>query len=536
MSAFLLLVPLNSGGDLTLELGLGGALFILGANGTGKSSLVHRFFLANAGSARRMSAHRQTWFQTGAVAITGQQRQQNETNFRSWDSAPNSRWLEHGADQRAHVAVFDIVDAQNVRARGIAEAVDADNFDLARELRRLDAPMKVLNEILRLSGIPIVISLRGNQELVATKAGSEPYSVAELSDGERNVLLLAANVLTVAQGTLLLIDEPERHIHRAVSSKLLSLLFAQRQDCAFVVSTHDVMLCLDNPAAQVLLARSCSHDGSKQVRWDADLLQTAPALDDQLVGDILGARRKVLFVEGTPQSLDLPLYALLFPQASVIAKAGCRDVEQAVQGVRAAQDLHWVRAFGIVDGDGRIADDIARLRAAGIHALDVFSIESVYYDAKLMALVAKRQADLTGDDMTRMLAEAKAAGLQAISSHRKRLCDRVVEKSIRDSIVRSLPGLDTISSGLPVNVTVDVAVAVATEQSRFDVALKGDDLGALIRRYPVRETSALSDIAARLGFQGRTKYEAAVRKLLMDDADTLALAKGFFGDLAEELS
>jgi hypothetical protein len=43
-------------------------------------------------------------------------------------------------------------------------------------------------------------------------------------------------------------------------------------------------------------------------------------IDETLKRDLLGARRKMLFVEGTTRSLDAPLYSLLFPQVSVIPK------------------------------------------------------------------------------------------------------------------------------------------------------------------------------------------------------------------------
>jgi hypothetical protein len=55
----------------------------------------------------------------------------------------------------------------------------------------------------------------------------------------------------------------------------------------------------------------------------------------------------MIFVEGTAQSLDAPLYSLLFPQVSVVPKDGCRDVEHAVRGLRGAGDIHWVSAWGM---------------------------------------------------------------------------------------------------------------------------------------------------------------------------------------------
>ena len=54
MSTLSLQVPLDSGANLAIEIAPGSALFILGANGTGKSSLVHRFYAANSGKARRI--------------------------------------------------------------------------------------------------------------------------------------------------------------------------------------------------------------------------------------------------------------------------------------------------------------------------------------------------------------------------------------------------------------------------------------------------------------------------------------------------
>ena len=99
-------------------------------------------------------------------------------------------------------------------------------------------------------------------------------------------------------------------------------------------------------------------------------------MDDDLKTDILGSRSKIVFVEGTKQSLDAPLYSLLFPQVSIVPKEGCRDVEHAVKGLRTADGLHWVSAWGIVDNDQRTDKDVERLKEAGVWALSHYSIES----------------------------------------------------------------------------------------------------------------------------------------------------------------
>ena len=43
---------------------------------------------------------------------------------------------------------------------------------------------------------------------------------AELSDGERNALLIGSDVLTTEPNSLIILDEPERHLHRSIISPL----------------------------------------------------------------------------------------------------------------------------------------------------------------------------------------------------------------------------------------------------------------------------------------------------------------------------
>ena len=64
--------------------------------------------------------------------------------------------------------------------------------------------------------------------------------------GERNAFLIVAEVFTAESGALIIIDEPERHLHRSITSPLLSALFQKRSDCAVLVSTHEPHLPLDN--------------------------------------------------------------------------------------------------------------------------------------------------------------------------------------------------------------------------------------------------------------------------------------------------
>jgi ABC-type Mn2+/Zn2+ transport system ATPase subunit len=529
-------IPEPNGTQLALTLDIGQCIFVLGANGTGKSSLMHRFYSAYHATAQRISAHRQTWFSSSSVTLSPEQKRSTETNISNSDTNAQSRWKDDYAAQRANIAIYDLIDAENVRARTIAGAVDCGDIELAKTLSKKDAPIKVINELLRLSNIPIEISVKQNEQVLASKSGSPPYSVAELSDGERNALLIAASVLTVTPGTLLLIDEPERHLHRSIISPLLTLLFAKRPDCAFIVSTHDVMLPLDNPNARTMLIRGCTYNGSSVTSWDADLIPSESNIDEALKKDILGSRRTLIFIEGDDRSLDQPLYSLLFPNVTVVAKSSCRDVDHAVSGIRSATDLHWLRAFGIVDNDRRTPEDIDRLKVKGIYAVSVYSVESLYYHPEIQRKVADRHALVTGENAETLVDAAKNAALVAVNPHKKRLSERAVEKTLRDELDKHWPKQTEISEGKPINITIDVSVIVTEEISTITSAITEGNLEKIISRYPIRETPLLTEVARKLGFQTRDQYEKEVRKLLMDDISALEFVKSQFGTLAVDLA
>ena len=245
----------------TLQLDCGEMMFVLGANGSGKSSLMYHFNRQNHPNTRKISAHRQTWMNSDALDMTPSAKIQTEENIQQEDRQRRSRYRDAYAAQRASMTIYELLDAQNVRAREMAEAFDAGDMDRLAESAKVDAPIAIVNELLRQSNIPITINIRANERVMASKNNGPEYSAAELSDGERNALMIAGNVLTALPGTLLIIDEPERHLHRSIISPLLCQLFERRSDCGFVISTHDYGLPLENSHAQTLLLRSCSFDG-----------------------------------------------------------------------------------------------------------------------------------------------------------------------------------------------------------------------------------------------------------------------------------
>ena len=81
---------------------------------------------------------------------------------------------------------------------------------------------------------------------------------------------------------------------------------------------------------------------------------------------------------------------------TVIPKANHYEVEQAVNGARSTESLHWLRAFGIADGDGMDTGQIEIKEQRGVYALPYYSVESIYFHPCIIRKIAKLQASVSG--------------------------------------------------------------------------------------------------------------------------------------------
>lgn len=523
--------PNASGEGQEIIINRGEILFVLGANGTGKSGLMQRLYSQNRNNAKRISAHRQTWFMSNAMDFTSSNKVNTENNILNHDANIQSRWRDDYSQQRSQVVVFDLINAQNIRARKIADAMDKSEVDLAKTLAKKDAPLKILNHLLQLSNLPIEISLGKDEKVFASKNGSDLYSIAELSDGERNAILIAADVLTAKENTLFLIDEPERHLHRSIISPLLTSLFQKREDCTFVVATHDIGLPLDNPEANILLVRNCQWNGTSLLGWDTDLISSAEDINYQIKQDILGSRRTLLFVEGIGNSLDLHLYQILFPEVSVIPQGNCSDVERAVYGITSTDSLHWIKAMGLIDSDDRPTCEIEELKNKNVYGLPCYSVESIYYCPEIIEKIAAKSVEMHGGDASHLEVSAKTSLIAAVTSHKDRLCARLCERKVKQKI--KPPDWRKILEESNLTIRLDLRSQLDEEKGRFDVYISNQDVASITSRYPIRETPALDEIARSLNFSSRKNYEAAVRKLLIDDKEVRNQIKAKFGDLVQ---
>jgi hypothetical protein len=249
----------------------------------------------------------------------------------------------------------------------------------------------------------------------------------------------------------------------------------------------------------------------------------------------LGERRKIVFVEGVEHSLDKPLYSLLFPNASIVAKANCREVESAVVGIRGADELHWVKPFGLVDKDSSEPARIQELQAKGVIVLNVYSVESIYYHPVVQQMAGEKLAAVVGGQLEDKLQKANQDAIKAIRDKAHHLSARIAEKAARAKIFSFLPKRGDVAAGIKRTVDIDFAEFAQSELARLEQLVNVSNFLGVLQRYPIRESAALDAIARALNFSNRSQYEAAVRKMLVKDAEAVNRVRALLGTLPHEL-
>lgn len=250
----------------------------------------------------------------------------------------------------------------------------------------------------------------GKIEVESIDGTTEKYNGNLMSDGERAIFHFIAEVVSAKENSLIIIDEPENHLHNSILEKLWNEIESERQDCVYLYITHNLDFARTRNNTQIVWIKNMID----RQTWDYELLDSNEFSDDLLL-ELLGNRQGVLFVEGTPdKSIDRKLYSRLFPQYNIMPLEGCASVIQATKSYNKLPMLHYKSIIGIVDRDRRMDEEINSLSNDNIYVPLVAEIENLFLLPDIIKFVARKQCI---EDVDILLEQTKEKIIEFLQLH-----------------------------------------------------------------------------------------------------------------------
>lgn len=522
------------GASVIVELRASMSTIIVGANGSGKTSLARECERQAGAAAHRISAQRMLALDPSIEKISEQAARshlrygyakpedyggvQQARDVNRWGQA-QPRFILNDAGSLIQVL---FAEQANI-AVAANDAAQAGMPVLGREtvLRKLKVIFHRVLPTRRLETTADDITLVA---IDATGVPSAPYSITQMSDGEKAVFYIIGQALVADAGSVFIMDEPEIHVHRSILGRLWDELEAARPDCSFLLITHDLEFAASRAGKKYIVRSYAPAAG-----WIIEEVPEAEGFSEDLVTLILGSRKPVLFVEGEQGSLDLAFYRACYPDWTVIPRGGCESVIHSVATMRRNAAFTRVTCAGLVDADGRDADDRAHLAGIGVSVLPVAEIENLLLLPTVSQTILAKN-DFSGAELEAKLAEVRAA-VFADATLPKNI-NEVVLGYCRRRIDQTLKRID-FSADKSVD---DLTVSYATQTGALDVAaiasgiekvIKGaiadDDLPALLAIYDRKKP--LLALAARLRAGNVNEFTSWVTRAIQSkDDDRLRMA------------
>ena len=432
-------------GKKDFELSPGSSLIFVGANGSGKTRLAVQIEQDLQLQAHRISAHRALTLNPDVEKIS---EEKALSGLRTGSSRDNSgiffrqrgRWKSN--DAVALLNDFDFLiqvlfaEQSNTALKAYQRLTsEADEMDQSFQRTKFDILQEVWDRLLphrqlHISGDNIQVSLRG----------SDPtYKASEMSDGERAIFYLIGQTMVAKKESVLIIDEPELHVHRSIMSKLWDELEAIRSDCVFVFITHDLEFAVARTGQKWVIK-----DYDPTPLWTIEKVPEETGFDDELVTLILGSRRPILFVEGDYGSLDMAIYRRCYPEWTVIPRGSCSEVIHSVVTMRENANLTRITCSGIVDADDYDDEDKKYLAKQGIKVLPVSEIENVIALPDVSRAIAESEG-YENPELEEVLNQLSEAIFETINSPEK--IEKVVVRYCKRRIDRMLKKVDLSETG-----------------------------------------------------------------------------------------
>ncbi len=503
---------------LQVSLKSGASAIFVGANGGGKTRLAVRIEETLGLNCQRISAHRSLTLNPEVAKISEQAAiwglRTGYANTKSTvDNRIGSRWGQQPATK--------LLDDFDFLLQALFAEQSNTSLETHNSARSGDFKTPTMTNFERLSAIwnrllpHRKLHVSGDNIHVSAPNADLRYSASHMSDGERAIFYMVAQALTAEKDSLIIVDEPELHVHRSIMSKLWDELEGARQDCGFVFITHDLEFAASRHA-QKFVIRSYAATPA----WEIEPVPEACEFSEDVATLILGSRKPVLFVEGDSSSLDLAIYRCCYPDWTIIPRGSCEEVIHSVVTMRRNDHLTRVTCSGLVDSDDYDAADIEKLRILGIEALSVSEIENIVLLPAVSRQIALEEG-YEADAIEACLVELKEKVFDSLKPDGMK--DSVVARYCRRRIDRMLKKIDLSEAKDIAGITAEynlqtaalnIAEIAAQALARIQEAIDQSDLPKLLANYDNKGLFAIA--SSHLKRTRVSDFESWLTRVLMN--------------------
>lgn len=533
-----LILPKASGGG-TVELTSNQSILLIGANGSGKTRLGAWIEMTSPQSmlVHRLSAQKSLSMPDTTTPVSIERAEKdllfgsadtelaNSVGYKighKWQQKPAISFLNDY--QKLMVYLFSDETEENAKYKAIQKTTSIrveppkTKLDTVKELWEKILPHRELI----IGGLRIQTQVKGTTDKI--------YSSSEMSDGERVIFYLIGQCLAAKHNGIVVIDEPELHLHKSVQTSLWAEIERLRPDCLFVYLTHDVDFAAAKEGSKRIWLKS--YDGQY---WDWEELQEDSNLPGDLLIEVLGSRKPVVFVEGDNGSHDVALYRAILPSFLVIPRGGCSQVILSVRALKANTQLHNLQVYGIIDRDRRVSVEIQKLEQDSIFVLAVAEVENLFCVKEILQIVSKRLArDVNADFQavsntifSRLQGELETQVSLRVASEIKFQLNKFDEKPKGAAALTS--ALLSLASA------IDVGAIYSQALAEYNAVIASKDFEGLLSLYNRKSLSAQASGA--LGLINGELPEMVVRLAKGECRDEITNAlKKYFGNFAPHMA
>lgn len=380
--------PSQAPGGQQFEVEHPSRIVVVGANGSGKTRLGIWLEDKNQGhmAAHRIGAQKALAMPDYAQVKNLEQAEKELYYGRSDQHASLGRKIHDrwGGSPATHL----LSDYDKLLALLFAKEADRDraHTQQTRELQTyVPVPDSAIDQIVGLWGYLMPhrsISFHDGKATVGRGTPNE-YHAKEMSDGERVTLYLIGQCLSAPPAALIVIDEPELHLHRSLMDKLWNKVEELCPDKSIVYITHDLDFAASRAGATKFWIQAYDANG-----WTWSELPEDETLPESLVLELVGNRKPVLFCEGERGGLDHTLYQLCYPAHHVVPRGSADKVAESVKALNTNEELHTLTAFGLIDRDVKSDLELAALAEHSIYAIPFAEVENLLCNEHLIRAVA----------------------------------------------------------------------------------------------------------------------------------------------------